>query len=710
MGCPTLIRVDQTSRPASTRARCSTMVSGAIQDRPRHAALSSEVPANTLRERVVRIERHVLGPRLVILDRRIHEWHLGLAVLLAALVAAVMDVPFPGHTRAGAIAIGVWLVAKDWRDMTPGGRDTAAWSMWLHPRPCPLRARRRAAWVAPVLGGLVAVTASINLASALTPSLADRLHSLHAIVPSGLVADAHALSVPISVLLLAVSIQVMRRRRHAWTVAVSLLIGAGILNLVKGLDIEEALLSWSLAACLWAARPAFFVETPPNAVRTTLARSVPTAGLAAAVAVTAVWFARGSAHPRLGIGGILDEAGTLLVGGTGQAHFTEHYTWLPAALAALGLLTLITILRPLFQRLCTPIGVPAAGALGRAHAVLRAHGSGTLGFFSLRADHQYLFSPDRRAYLAFQVEGGVVTVAGDPVGDVTSTPELLRSLAELAERRGLRIAVLGAGAGTLDLWRGLGLRAVYLGDEAIVDTARFSLEGRPIRKVRQSVTRLTREGYVADIHRVGDLTPDEIHALDAISTRWRGGRPERGFSMALDRVSGPEQADCVVIAARDAGGTVRGFLHFAPVYGQSAMSLAFMRRDPDTPNGLTEFLVCAAIQRLRDRGVERVSLNFAAFGRLLRAPRNRRERLTGRIIRLGDRWFQISSLLRFNEKFFPEWEPRYLMCEGASGAPRAGLAAAWLEGHLWRPRLRGSRTRTQTLPSRPTPAPTPSIS
>jgi lysyl-tRNA synthetase class 2 len=667
--------------------------------------VSSDIHADTPRARVIRLVRHPLGPRLLILGRRIHEWHAGVVLLLAGLGASALDVTFPWHMRAGTIAIGFWLVAKDWRDMTPGGRDTAAWSMWLHPRANPLRAHRRAAWVAPVLGTLVAVTASINLASALTPSLTNRLSNLHAIVPPGLVTDAHALSVPVSVLLLAVSIQVIRRRRHAWTVAVSLLVGAGVLNLIKGLDVEEAALSWALAACLWGARPAFYVEAPRNAVRTTLSRSIPMAGLATAVAVTAVWFARGSAHPALGIGGVIDEAVTLLVGGTGRAHFAEHYTWLPAALAALGLLTLVTILHPLFQRLRTPIGVPAAGALGRAHAVLRAHGSGTLGFFSLRADHQFLFSPDRRAYLAFQVEGGVVTVAGDPVGDAASVPGLVRSLADLAERRGLRIAVIGAGAATLDLWRGLGLRAVYLGDEAIVDTSRFSLEGRPIRKVRQSVTRLTREGYVADVHRVGDLTPDEITTLDAISTRWRGGRPERGFSMALEQISGSEQADCLVIAARDASGTVRGFLHFAPVYGQSAMSLAFMRRDPDTPNGLTEFLVCAAIQRLRDRGVERVSLNFAAFGRLMRAPRNMRERLIGRVIRLGDRWFQISSLLRFNEKFFPDWEPRYLMCEGASGAARAGLAAAWLEGHLPRLRRREPRTEAPAFPRRTTPTP-----
>ena len=78
--------------------------------------------------------------------------------------------------------------------------------------------------------------------------------------------------------------------------------------------------------------------------------------------------------------------------------------------------------------------------------------------------------------------------------------------------------------------------------------------------------------------------------------------------------------DSVVILARDHEGAVRGFLHFVPAYGRPAMSLSFMRRDPRTPNGLTEFLIVRSIELLGERGIEELSLNFAAFGRLLERP------------------------------------------------------------------------------------------
>jgi lysyl-tRNA synthetase class 2 len=190
---------------------------------------------------------------------------------------------------------------------------------------------------------------------------------------------------------------------------------------------------------------------------------------------------------------------------------------------------------------------------------------------------------------------------------------------------------------------------------------------------------------------VCELTTPTTREVEAVLERGREGAPERGFSMAMDSLQGEHDAETIVVLARDESDParpVRGVLHFVPCYGRPAMSLSFMRRDPQTPNGLTEFMVVKAIALLRERGVEEISLNFAAFAKWMHSPQRRWERVLGRLIALGNPFFQIESLYRFNAKFFPRWEPRYLVYEGVLGLPRASLAALWAEGQLPKPELR----------------------
>jgi lysyl-tRNA synthetase, class II len=342
----------------------------------------------------------------------------------------------------------------------------------------------------------------------------------------------------------------------------------------------------------------------------------------------------------------------------------------------------------IFRPLAAPRSLPSPAAREVASDLVRAHGADTLAFFKLRADKRYLFTEDRRAFVGYRIENGVLLLSGDPVGPEDAFPDLLGQVREFAEARGLKLGALGASQALCPLYEGLGLHTIYLGDEAIVELERFSLEGRPIRKVRQSVTRLGKAGYRAELCELRSLNPGTLSQVEEVVERGRQGAPERGFSMAMDSLTGQHDHDTLVVIARDGEGAIRGVLHFVPCYGRPAVSLSFMRRDPETPNGLTEFLVVKAIELLRERGLEELSLNFAAFAKWMHSPARRHERLLGKLIALGNPFFQIESLYRFNAKFFPRWEPRFLVYEGAFGLPRAGIAALWAEGQLPKPSLR----------------------
>ena len=632
---------------------------------------------------MITVERHQLGPRVRVLGRRVHEWQLGVAVAgLASSLRLTNVVDDAGAAMLGLLAC--WLVLKDWHDLFPSRRDTAAWRPLLHQRVAALRDVRRGDQLPGLAAAAAAITGIVNVCSALTPNVGWRGHVLLEVEPVTALPVFHALTLPASAALIVTSFYLARRRRRALHAALVFLVMLGAFDLLKGLDVEEAALSWAVAALLWWGRDAFYVRHDPIRLRGAAWR-VPTI-VAGAYALTA--FAAFVAAPHAGLATIEREAGDLLLLDSGPVRFGDDVSWIPLGAGLLGVLSLGAIAYVVFRPLAAPRSLPDATLRRAAVDLVRRHGSDTLSFFKLRRDAQYLFSPDGRAFVGYRIENRVLLVSGDPVGPDEALPELARAVCRLAETHGLELGVLGASERMLALWREAGMRTLYLGDEAVVDTAAFSLEGRAIRKVRQSVARLEAAGYDVELRDVSALDERTMAELERVSTLWRGSASERGFSMAMDSLRCEEHCDGSVALARDAAGMLRGFIHFVPTYGRPAVSLSTMRRDRETPNGLMEFLVVRSIELLRESGVEEVSLNFAAFARFMHRPRNPAERLIGRLARLANPYFQIESLYRFNAKFHPRWEPRYLAFERARRLPRVGLAAMWVEGQLPKPALR----------------------
>ncbi|MEU7467471.1 phosphatidylglycerol lysyltransferase domain-containing protein [Streptomyces sp. NPDC044984] len=324
-------------------------------------------------------------------------------------------------------------------------------------------------------------------------------------------------------------------------------------------------------------------------------------------------------------------------------------------------------------------------------ALLELHGErDSLGYFSLRRDKSTVWSPTGKAAVAYRVVGGVSLASGDPIGDPEAWPGAITPWLAEARAHGWVPAVMGASEEAGTVYARHGLDALELGDEAIVDVADFTLEGRAMRTVRQAHNRVRRAGYTVRIRRHEDVTADEMARLVERADDWRDGATERGFSMALGRLGDPEDGRCVMVECYDVDGTLRALLSFVP-WGPHGLSLDLMRRDRDSDNGLMEYMVIELLRRAGEIDTTQVSLNFAMF----RSVFERGARLgAGPVLRMWrsllsffSRWWQIESLYRANAKYRPIWEPRFLLFEKSADLPRIGLASARAEGFLEAPGL-----------------------
>jgi len=499
-----------------------------------------------------------------------------------------------------------------------------------------------------VLGWAAAVVGAVGVASALTPEFANRSDFVRGVLPPGVPDAARIAALTFGLGLVWLSRSLVHRRRRAWHLAVVLVLGISIAHLAKGLDFEEACIGLLLLVALLHFRGRFNVRGDPSSVRPLLATTFALSTLA----VLAV---------------LLEQRG-------------YEGDRLEDSLAGLGLVLAVRALylwlRPLSERVRQ-----SAEDRRLVRRLVRAHGEDSLAFFSLRRDKSYFFSPTRRSFLAYRVVGGSALVSGDPVGDKSEVLELLVEFRRVCHSKGWRLALLSVSNDLLPVARELGLRSVKIGDEAVVRPAEFSLEGRSIRKVRQSVARLQRAGYAFRVIGAGAVDHGLRAELEEVSDVWRGSNVERGFSMAMDD---PFREPETLFGLAQCGNRVGGFVHLVP--SAHGYSLGAMRRRPDTPNGLMEYLIAELIGWACEQEAEEISLNFCVFADLLREThRHKLEAVAGKALRIGDRVFQLERLLVFSRKFAPEWRPRYLCVERLGDLPLVGVAYLRAESLLTPP-------------------------
>ncbi|MCI4066357.1 phosphatidylglycerol lysyltransferase domain-containing protein [Micromonospora sp. R77] len=632
----------------------------------------------------------------VVVARR--SWWLLPPVFQAVLRCGWVEVDVIGDLRVrlvqGEVCAGeaTWLERRLIRGDRLAGGETrvvaalpgdAEWPL----RDPALRRHARSARTRVVAAVAVAAVAVSGLVSAVVPPLRPRLAALLMVMPVQAPQAAVAATVFASVALLVVAWGLRRGRSVAWVAAVGLLVGSAVLHLLKGLDGEEALVA--LAAAGWLAWHRSAFPAHPHRRHIRMAALLLLAGMGGVTLLSLVAARVAGASAEVTLRAALGR----LIGDTARP-LPSPTPMITSALAALGLSLLIALgwllLRPQLVSGASPSD--RAADLARARAIIARHGGDTLAYFALREDKSFYFVGD--CVIAYDVRDGVCLVSPDPIGPAQQWVEAWTQFLGHADRHGWPVTVVGAAPGWLPVYQAAGMRALYLGDEAIVNCSAFTLEGRPMKGLRSGHHKVARAGYTVRFHDPAALPAALAEELRELAAQSRQGDTERGFSMTLSRLFDPRDTGLLLSVAYDPSGRPDAFCHWVPAPDVAGWSLDVMRRrtDVEVPNGLTDFVIIETIRHLKERGQWGLGLNFAVMRAVLAGERSagRMGDVQRRLLQRVGADTQMASLWRYNEKYHPMWRPRYVVLAGLDNAPSQGLAIAVAEGVLDLP---GRRTR-----------------
>ncbi len=541
-----------------------------------------------------------------------------------------------------------------------------------------------------LLALVVGVTGLVDILSILAPRMP--VESWLSFWPFEVEATLHQLTLIVGFFLLMLSRGLARGKRQAWQVTVGMLLLSALLH--GGGHIYPLMFAPDLVALigLILVRPLFHVRSDQSALlRGSLI-------LALGMLLAGCYAIEG----QLSLSSQLIAA--LHIESQVHAILTRFAYLRHLLLSLLPLLSLSVLLVGLAQMLWPVVHVLGTSAEERSRAALliRRYGENSISFFGLTPEKVHFFSSDGQGVLSYRLVGRVAVVAGDPCAPPQGLARLVREFAEFCARQDWHMVFWQVRAELLPIYRQLGLQALKIGEEAVLDTQRFTLAGGPMQNVRAILHRAEKAGLKARFFRGMPPDPGLRAQLEQLSATWLAakGGVEMGFSMG--RFAEQDDPEVTTAVALDEQERVHAVVTFVPVYGRQGWALDLMRRAQDATPGAIELLIVRALEEFRAAGAQMVSLGLAPQANTTGEPENTVEQsisaVTSRIRGLRT----ASSLFFFKRKFQPRWESRYLIYPSMLSLPSVGWAL--LRAHVaqsWWAWLAPLRPR---LPAAPTPA------
>lgn len=516
---------------------------------------------------------------------------------------------------------------------------------------------------------LTAAMGVVNLVSAVTPALHNRMLLIRDVLPLEVRHGSRLTSALAGFAMLMLASSLWRRKRTGWLLTVALLVVSSLTHLLKGLDFEEASLSLGILALLLLLRNNFHAYTDRPSLRQGLLV------LAGAFLFTLVYGTAGfylldkHFHLNFGLADAIRQTVVMFTSfyDPGLQPITGFGRYFAFSIYVVGLITLtyalLMLIRPVLVR------EPAtASECQQATDIVEHYGRTALARPALFDDKSYFFTPGG-SVIAYAARGRGAMALGDPIGPRPDAPAAIVSFRDFCARNDWTPSFASVLPDFLDAYHAAGFETVCIGKEAIVGLETFTLEGSENKNVRNAFNKLVRLGYRFQMH-TPPLDDALLHALRAISDAWltlqHGGEMHFANGWFDDDYirSGP----VAVVHAPD--GKPTAFANLVTEYQANEVTIDLMRRYQKVESGTMEFIFGSMLQWAKDQGYETFSLGLSAIVGVGEKPDDpRTEKALHTIADYVSRFYNFRGLHEFKEKFHPRWEPRYLAYPGPASLP-----------------------------------------
>jgi len=340
---------------------------------------------------------------------------------------------------------------------------------------------------------------------------------------------------------------------------------------------------------------------------------------------------------------------------------------------------------------------PPRGDLQASHRWLRAeHQAFTYGavydsYFATEIGWKRFWSRDRTGLVSYRRLGRYVKVIGGLLARDEDKPRLLREFAAFARSHRLLVTFFNVTEEDAALFREHGFQVTKWGEEPFVDLQTCTWSGKQFEWVRRQTNYCRRAGISIIEHR-----REEMHAsawtslikdLRAVSDEHLATKSHAGTIQLLEGQldeNGWGRRRLFVAYSCDSPKRIEGFLIALPSRNGRHWAFEMYRHRRDSVRGVVPHLFHTAMMRMKDEGIEAVSLCLVpAVG--CERPLDGDSAMTRHALTIGLKYlnflFDFAGIYHFKSRFRPRYEGRYI-CALPGTTLLTSLALARMSGML----------------------------
>lgn len=500
---------------------------------------------------------------------------------------------------------------------------------------------------------------AVNIISAITPALPERLHLLKNFIPFSITEFSNVAVLLMGIVMIISSAFLLTGARNAWRIALVISTFSLLGHLTKAFDYEEALIALVTMGILWYTRKAYFIKYDVTFHLKTVQKVM--------ILFIALF--------------IYALAGFYLLQ---IRHLDFDFSWIESFQAAFKTMVFITNnLNPqtktgLFFIYSIQFGSALVLVYGlfllysaskketfdledrtEAISILERYGNSSIDYFKLYPDKQLFFSESKNSFLAYSESKHYAVVLESPVTpDQTLKAKLIQTFNDYCNERGLRTFYYRVTEEDLPVYHAMKKKSIMLGQEAIVDLTTFSLEGTSKKSMRNAIHKIEHAGYHFNAHH-HPLKDGLIQQLRTVSNEWldQRGHSEAVFSQGV--FSAQELKKCTVLTVENKESKILAFLNIVPSYKGGEATYDLIRQSNDSPNGVLDYLIVKMIEFLRDNKFKTLNMGLAPMAGM------EGDKMNEQIMKFYRDHFKQASRLKglfeYKNKFEPRWENRYLV-------------------------------------------------